>query len=131
MISWVAAGAWTESCEASQLAAHAERIASDVYAGQNGYWLEVQGDSMTPAQGNGFTPGMRVLVMPEGFDLVSGKFYIARLDSTGETTLKQYVRDSGISYLKPLNPEFKMIVMDDDVEIIGRVVDVKFPSAFL
>jgi SOS-response transcriptional repressor LexA len=62
---------------------------------------------------------------------VRGKFYIARLVTTGDTTLKQYVRDSGISYLKPLNTEFKMIVMTDDVEIIGRVVDVKFPSTFL
>lgn len=86
---------------------------------------------MTPSQGNGFTPGMRVLVKPEGFDLVSGKFYIARLGVTGETTLKQYVRDSGIEYLKPLNPEFKMIVVDETVQIIGRVIDIKYPASFL
>jgi SOS-response transcriptional repressor LexA len=131
LISWIAAGAWAESCGTFQPDPSTEQIASDAYAGECGYWLEVLGDSMTPAQGNGFMPGMRVLVQPEGFDLVSGKFYIARLGSTGETTLKQYVRDSGISYLKPLNTEFKMIVMTDDVEIIGRVVDVKFPSTFL
>ena len=86
---------------------------------------------MTPDRGNGFTPGMRVLVQPEGFDLVNGKFYIALLGTTGETTLKQYVRDSGISYLKPLNSDYKMIVIDDDVQIIGRVVDVKYPASFL
>ncbi|WP_029573010.1 LexA family protein [Pseudomonas syringae] len=131
VISWVAAGAWSQSADVSQLDSGSEMLASDVYVGENGYWLEVQGDSMTPAQGNGFTPGMRVLVQPEGFDLVSGKYYIALLGSTGETTLKQYVRDSGIGYLKPLNPDFKMIVIDGDVQIIGRVVDVKFPNSFL
>lgn len=131
VISWIAAGAWSQSADVCQPDSGSEMLASDVYVGENGYWLEVQGDSMTPAQGNGFTPGMRVLVQPEGFDLVSGKYYIALLGSTGETTLKQYVRDSGIGYLKPLNPDFKMIVIDSDVQIIGRVVDVKFPNSFL
>ncbi|MBD8492987.1 helix-turn-helix domain-containing protein [Pseudomonas syringae] len=131
VISWVAAGAWTESCDIDQLGPDTEMLYSDCNAGECGYWLDVQGDSMTPPQGNGFTPGMRVLVQPEGFDLVSGKFYIALLRSTGETTLKQYVRDSGISYLRPLNPEFKMIVIDDDVDIIGRIIDVKYPNSFL
>jgi SOS-response transcriptional repressor LexA len=128
VISWIAAGAWAESIEVGP---NTEMLSSNEYVGEHGYWLEVQGDSMTPAQGNGFTPGMRVLVQPEGFDLVSGKFYIARLLHTGENTLKQYVRDSGLEYLKPLNPDYKMIIIDDSVEIIGRVVDVKYPASFL
>lgn len=131
VISWVAAGAWTESCDNVQLGMNVEKLISHENAGPHGYWLEVMGDSMTPAHGNGFTPGMRILVQPEGFDLVSGKFYIARLGSSGDTTLKQYVRDAGMQYLKPLNPEFKMIVMSDDVQIIGRVIDIKYPSSFL
>ena len=131
LISWIAAGSWAESCDSSHFNSSAEMISSDVHAGEHGYWLEVQGDSMTPDRGNGFTPGMRVLVQPEGFDLVNGKFYIALLGTTGETTLKQYVRDSGISYLKPLNSDYKMIIIDDDVQIIGRVVDVKYPASFL
>jgi SOS-response transcriptional repressor LexA len=128
VISWIAAGAWAESCEVGP---NTEMLASNEYAGEHGYWLEVQGDSMTPRQGNGFTPGMRVLVQPEGFDLVSGKFYIALLLTTGETTLKQYVRDAGMAYLKPLNPDYKMIPIDDSVVIVGRVVDVKYPVSFL
>lgn len=131
VISWIAAGAWAESPDVDQLGPNTEMLPSECNAGDCGYWLEVQGDSMTPPQGNGFTQGMRVLVQPEGFDLVSGKYYIALLASTGETTLKQYVRDSGIGYLKPLNPDFKMIVIDDDVQIIGRVVDIKYPNSFL
>jgi SOS-response transcriptional repressor LexA len=130
VISWIAAGSWAESCDPSHLG-NVERLPSYENAGEHGYWLEVQGDSMSPAQGNGFTPGMRVLVKPEGFDLVSGKFYIARLTATGETTLKQYVRDAGTEYLKPLNPDFKMMVVDEGVHIIGRVIDVKYPKSFL
>lgn len=131
VISWVAAGAWTESGEATQFGADVEKLFSNEMAGENGYWLEVMGDSMTPVQGNGFTPGMRILIQPEGFDLVSGKFYIARLGDSGDTTLKQYVRDAGVEYLKPLNPDYKMIPITDDIQIIGRVIDVKYPNSFL
>lgn len=131
MISWVAAGVWTEADGNVQFGRDAETLWSHENAGENGYWLEVMGDSMTPTQGNGFTPGMRILIQPEGFDLVSGKFYVAKLLSSGDTTLKQYVRDAGIEYLKPLNPEFKMIIMNEDVQIIGRVIDIKYPNSFL
>ncbi|MNP37192.1 Peptidase S24-like protein [compost metagenome] len=71
-----------------------------------------------------FLPGTYVLVQPEGFDLVSGKYYIAR-HRDGETTFKQYVYDAGKEYLAPLNPAFETIQVKDDWEFIGRVIDVK------
>ncbi|MNR56798.1 hypothetical protein D3C85_1774450 [compost metagenome] len=72
---------------------------------------------------------MRILVQPEGFDLISGRYYIARLRSTGETTFQQYVRGAGTEYLQPLNPSYKTMEMGADVEIIGRVVDAKLPKS--
>lgn len=128
VISWIDAGTWAESLDYGP---SREMLTSHEYAGEHGYWLEVQGDSMTPVQGNGFTPGMRVLIQPDGFDLVNGKFYIARLRDSGDTTLKQYVRDSGVEYLKPLNPAYRMIAIDENVDIIGRVIDAKYPTSFL
>jgi SOS-response transcriptional repressor LexA len=35
------------------------------------------------------------------------------------------VIDSGRRYLKPLNPQYPMIEMDEDFQIIGVVVDAK------
>ena len=130
LISWIAAGAWQESCDNFAPGDAEEWIDSNAEAGPCGYWLEVRGQSMV-ATGEtvSFPPRMRILVRPEGFDLVSGKFYIARLGDTGETTFKQYVRDAGTEYLQPLNPSYKTMEMGEGVQIIGRVVDAKLPKA--
>jgi len=74
-------------------------------------------------------PKMRILVQPEGFDVISGKFYIAKMLDSGETTFKRYVRDAGVEYLEPLNPSFETIRMDDRIVLIGRVIDAKLPKS--
>lgn len=130
LISWIAAGAWQEACDNFHPGDAEEWIDSSADAGPCGYWLEVKGLSMVAPSGDvSFAPRMRILVQPEGFDLVSGKYYIAKLVSTGETTFKQYVRDAGTEYLQPLNPSYKTMEVSDDVEIIGRVVDAKLPCS--
>lgn len=126
LISWVAAGSWQESCDNFQPGSADEWLLSNENAGPHGYWLEVKGNSMLPT----FTPGMRILVRPEGFDLVSGKFYIAKLLDSGETTFKQYVRDAGAELLQPLNPAYPILPVTDNVRIIGYVVDAKLPPIF-
>lgn len=126
LISWVAAGCWQESCDNFQPGDANEWLLSEAAAGQHGYWLEVKGPSMLPL----FTEGMRILVKPEGFDLISGKFYIAKLLATGETTFKQYIRDGGLEFLRPLNNAFPVLQIDENVQIIGQVVDGKLPPIF-
>ena len=125
LISWVAAGEWQEACDNFIPGDADEWLASPINAGEHGYWLEVKGPSMLP----NFPPGSRVLVRPEGFDLTSGRLYIARL-STGETTFKQYLRDGGVGFLQPLNPAFPIMLIADGVEIIGQVVDGQMPRSF-
>jgi SOS-response transcriptional repressor LexA len=130
LISWVAAGALAESCDNFQPGQAEEFIESDANAGRYGYWLEVKGQSMmAPGEGPSFMPRMRILVQPEGFDVISGKFYIAKMIDTGETTFKRYVRDAGVEYLEPLNPSFGTIRMDDNIVLIGRVIDAKLPKS--
>lgn len=126
LISWVAAGCWQESGDNFQPGSADEWLLSNENAGKHGYWLEVKGNSMLPT----FTPGMRILVRPEGFDLVSGKFYIAKLLDSGETTFKQYVRDAGAELLQPLNPAYPILSVTDNVRIIGYVIDAKLPPIF-
>jgi SOS-response transcriptional repressor LexA len=126
LISWVAAGSWQESCDNFAPGSADEWLLSNENAGLHGYWLEVKGNSMLPT----FTPGMRILVRPEGFDLISGKFYIAKLLDTEETTFKQYVRDAGAALLQPLNPAYPILPVTDNVRIIGYVIDAKLPPIF-
>jgi SOS-response transcriptional repressor LexA len=128
-ISWVQAGIATEAMVISNIASVATHP-SDAWAGPNGFWLKVQGPSMTAHGGISFGEGMLILIAPE-FDLESGQYVVAKTLNKNEVTFKQYYRDSGKSYLKPLNPIFSTIEMDDEWQIIGRVIDAKWPRSIL
>lgn len=130
VISWVAAGERAHSPDIYSPGVAEEWLASTENAGPHGYWLIVRGPSMTSQTPPSFPDGTPILIRPEGFDLVSGKFYIAR-HRDGETTFKQYIYDSGREYLVPLNKEFKQVEMDHEWDVIGRVIDVKAPRGVL
>lgn len=127
LISWIAAGSRAESPDSFAPGSADEYLASTENAGDHGYWLDVRGPSMTSQAVPSFPEGAKILVQPEGFDLISGKFYVAR-HRDGETTFKQYLNDAGCGYLMPLNPTFKPLEIDGDWEIIGRVIDAKIPG---
>lgn len=127
VLSSVPAGDPRESV--AYLPEHAEEhYPSTENAGPYGYWLRVEGPSMTSSSHPSFPHGTLILVQPEGFDLISGKYYIARhrdATSTFKATFKKYINDCGREYLAPLNPEFETIRMDHDWDIIGRVIDIR------
>lgn len=130
VISWVVAGDRAHSPDIYSPGVAEEWLASTENAGPHGYWLIVRGPSMTSQTPPSFPDGTPILIRPEGFDLVSGKFYIAR-HRDGETTFKQYIYDSGREYLVPLNKDFRQVEMDHEWDVIGRVIDVKAPKGVL
>ncbi|KXU38693.1 hypothetical protein AXE65_12430 [Ventosimonas gracilis] len=131
LISSVNAGTGNEVWEC-WMPEHAEEwLYSTENAGKRGYWLTVDGHSMTATTSPSFPEGTRILVQSESFSVINGKFYIAQ-NRDGETTFKRYQRDSGKDYLMPLNPDFRPIDMDKDGwHIIGRVLDIKLPTGTL
>lgn len=124
LISWVTAGDWAESPNHCQPAEADNRISSTENAGKMGFWLEVRGDSMTCAGNPSFPAGSLILVRPEA-DVISGKYYVVEMLDSGEKTFKQYVEDAGLKYLRPLNPSYRTIEIDDNCRFIGRVIDTK------
>lgn len=130
VISWVAAGQRADSPDNFAPGVAEDWLPSTENAGLHGYWLIVKGPSMTSPTPPSFPDGTPILIQPEGFDLVSGKFYIAR-HRDGETTFKQYIYDAGREYLMPLNSKFDPVEMDDAWDIIGRVIDAKQPRGTL
>ena len=128
-ISWVQAGVATEALDLSNIAA-CEKHPSDAWAGPNGFWLKVKGPSMTSQGGVSFSEGMVILVAP-GFDVESGQYVVARMIDTNESTFKQFIWDSGRAYLKPLNPVFSTVEVDDTWQVVGKVVDAKWPRSSL
>lgn len=125
LLTSVVAGEAIESSVPHPTGVADEWLMSTENAGPNGYWLAVKGKSMTSDTPPSFPPGTPILIRPEGFDLVSGKFYIAQHIPTGEHTFKQYVLDAGVAYLVPLNPEYQTVVLDENWEIVGRAIDAK------
>ncbi len=125
MITWVAAGERLESSACYPTGVADEWLSSTENAGPRGYWLKVKGKSMTSDTPPSFPEGTPILIRPEAFDLISGKFYIARHNVSGETTFKQYVQDAGVGYLVPLNPDYQTVTLDGNWEIIGRAIDAK------
>ncbi len=85
--------------------------------------LRVQGDAMTAHQGNmkTFLEGSIIVVDPHKKP-AHGNFIIALLPDAKEVTFKQYVVDNGIQYLKPLNPQYPMVKIDDSTKLCGVVV---------
>ncbi|WP_331711507.1 S24 family peptidase [Pseudomonas sp. StFLB209] len=125
LITWVAAGEGIESSGCYPVGISDEWLSSYENAGPNGYWLKVKGRSMTSDSHPSFPEGTPILVQPEGFDLLSGKFYIARNLVTGESTFKKYDLDAGIGYLVPLNKDYQTVALDENWQIIGRAIDAK------
>lgn len=128
-ISWVQAGMPMEAVEISNVAS-CEVHPSDAWAGPNGFWLKVKGPSMTSSNGMSFPEGMVILVAP-GFDVESSQFVVAKMVDSNEATFKQFIWDSGRAFLKPLNPSFPTVEMDDEWVLVGRVVDAKWPRSAL
>lgn len=130
-ISWVQAGTAREAVEMGNVALCPQHT-SDVWAGEDAFWLRVMGDSMTVTSGSpSFPEGFLILIAPD-IEPRPGQFVVARMISTNEATFKQLVRDAGELYLKPLNSAYPTRAVDDAWEIVGTVVDGKMPkSVFL
>lgn len=128
-ISWVQAGEAREAVDLLHTGDFVEVHTSDEWAGPNGFWLQVRGPSMTAPVGVSFPEGMLILVSPS-IAPENGQFVVAkRIDGPDhEATFKQLLRDAGECYLKPLNPAFPMIAMDETWVIVGTVIDAKLPK---
>jgi repressor LexA len=81
--------------------------------------LRVKGDSMI---GAGILDGDLVIVRPQN-SAKNGDIVVARLDQE-DATVKRLVRKPGIIHLAPENPKYKAIPVDENTEIIGKVIRV-------
>ncbi|MEZ0582472.1 LexA family protein [Erwinia sp. STN24] len=98
-------------------------------ASAKAFWLEVKGHSMTAPQGvrPSFPEGMLILIDP-AVSVEPGDFCVAAANGDSEATFKKYDKDSGVSYLVPLNPAYRTIDCDHCIRIIGKVVKAQWPE---
>ncbi len=96
----------------------------DFYANNSDWYaLRINGDAMTAPLGNSksFYEGDVIIVDPDK-EAIHGNFVIALLPRSKELTFKQYVVDAGIRYLKPLNPQYPLVQIDESTQMYGVVV---------
>lgn len=129
VIGWVQAGAFQgvedvfHPGEADEFADVREAAVSG-----NAFALRVEGDSMlSPYPGErSFPPGMILIVDPNK-TAGAGDYVIAKDVVTQQATFKKLAYDGGRWFLKPLNPSYPTVEIDDPaLRIIGKVVEVSF-----
>lgn len=126
IISWVQAGMWGEIVDNFQPGDADEwAIAFESNPGKHAFALVVRGDSMTNPNPMGptFPDGTIIIVDP---DKAPGPadFVIGKDVQTQAATFKQLTTDGGRWYLRPLNPAYPTIEIDDPgIRVIGRVIE--------
>lgn len=101
VISWVAAGKWSETGESFHTEDAAEWIESDI-KGEHNFALRVKGDSMEPE----FNDGDIIIVSPTA-KAVTGDYVVAKNDEE-EATFKQYKKFDSARVRHPLNPNIRI-----------------------
>lgn len=121
-ISWVQAGAFSG---VEDVAAHYQDhpvVITDAQVGQGSFALRVRGDSMTgPPGSRSYPDGCRIIVDPT-LTPKPGMRVIVRLEGVPEATFKELAADAGRYFLRPLNPQYPIMPMPEDAQIIGVVV---------
>ncbi len=123
LISWVQAGKFCSTPDIFEPGEAEEWLPAIKRFGPHAYALRVVGDSMVlpyPSK-DSFFPGTIIFVDPDK-PLTNGAKVIAKIDGTAEATFKVYSEDGGKRYLKPQNPQYPVIEMDETMHICGVVV---------
>lgn len=126
VISWVAAGLLGDVQDNYHPGEADEWV--DVYGikpGKNAFALRVDGDSMTSPYPNDFTfPHGTIIVVDPMRGADAGHFVVAKDVATQKATFKKLTTDGGRWFLKPLNPTYPTVEIDDPaLRVIGRVVE--------
>ncbi|MDR5020526.1 S24 family peptidase [Yersinia rochesterensis] len=124
LISWVSAGAWCEAIEPYTLKDIDEWFESDARIEGNGFWLRVEGDSMTAPTGISI-PEDTLVLFDTGREARNGSLVIAKLESANEATFKKLIIDGGDKYLRGLNPAWPLVPINGNCKIIGVAVETK------
>lgn len=121
LISWISAGAWCDADEPLSVDNIDEWYESDRKIKGRGFWLKVEGDSMTSPTGTSVPEGSIVL-FDTGKEPVNGSLVIAKMVDSNEATFKKLILDGGKKYLKGLNPAWPLVEINGNCRVIGVAV---------
>lgn len=117
LISWVAAGSWSDITELPL--DDATFYPCPVSCSERTFVLRVQGVSMEPT----FRDGDLIFIDPAA-EARHGSYVVARLEDDNEATFKQLIIETGQKYLKPVNPHWpeQITPINGNCTVVGPVV---------
>ncbi|HEY9134552.1 MAG TPA: S24 family peptidase [Pseudomonadales bacterium] len=121
LISWLQAGQWPELIEDFHPNDAKEWISTTANVSTSAFALEVKGDSMLNPHGPPSIPEGTVIIVDPVLEYENGDIIVARLPGSDEPILKKMIVDGPNVYLKPLNPQYEPIKIQDAMVVIGRV----------
>ena len=123
VISWVQAGAWNDTgCDDPAMTC-TEWMETSSGVSEHAFALIVRGDSMTNSSNpRSIQDGARVVVEPI-FDpeQLNRKIVVAMLEGSSEATIKEFIQDGPVKFLKPLNPAYPSMQINGNCRIVGVV----------
>lgn len=123
VISWVQAGAWSDTgCDDPAMTC-TEWMETSSGVSEHAFALIVRGDSMTNSNNpRSIQDGAKVVVEPI-FDpeQLNRKIVVAMLEGSSEATIKEFIQDGPVKFLKPLNPAYPSMQVNGDCRIVGVV----------
>lgn len=126
IISWVQAGSLDDIDDPFHPGQADEwALAFDSLPGNHAFALRVSGDSMTnPIPGAQSFPDGTIIIVDPDRSAGPGDYVVAKDVQTQKATFKKLTTDGGRWYLKPLNPTYPTVEIDDPgLRVIGRVIE--------
>lgn len=124
LISWVAAGTWSEAADPYSVGDAEDWLACPRSHGPRTFALRVRGLSMYNPGGRwSYQEGEIIFVDPDRRP-AHGDRVVVRLEDKGETTFKQYIEEGPDRFLKALNPSWPdpIIRVGSDATMCGVVI---------
>ncbi len=120
ILDWAEAGETIKRGDPELVSKRAQRVPLSRHDSLNSYALIMDGDSMVTGDASliSFMPGDILIFDPEREPKV-GDYVLARAYGEPYALFRQYVRDSGLLYLKPNNPRFQVLRLTSRVEIVA------------
>ena len=123
VLSWVQAGAWNDiGCDDPAMTC-TEWMETSAGVSEHAFALIVRGDSMTNSNNpRSIQDGAKVVVEPI-FDpeQLNRKIVVAMLEGSSEATIKEFIQDGPVKFLKPLNPTYPSMQVNVNCRIVGVV----------
>jgi len=111
---------WDQVVQWPQLTEHSQplqTISADLELGQNAYGVTIKDTTMEPR-----FPEGTILVIDPSLDPNNRDFAIVHIEGQPLPSFKQILIDGHYIYLKPLNPDFKTILLDKPHKFLGVMV---------